>query len=41
MFKSNTDAHVYKYPDLTSKSVEYISIDELALCDWQDAGDKK
>ena len=25
---------MYKYQDLTSKSIEYIAIEELSACEW-------
>jgi len=34
MFEFSTDAYVYKYQDLTSKSIEYIAIEELSACEW-------
>ena len=37
MFESSTNAYVYKYQDLYTKSIEYISVEELVSCDWQDA----
>ena len=36
MFESSTDAYVYKYEDKASKSVEYISVEELLTSDWTD-----
>ena len=36
MFESSTDEYVYKYQDTVSKSVEYISVEELLTCDWKD-----
>ena len=36
MFEYSTGAFVYKFQDLTSNSVEYISIEELDTCDWYD-----
>ena len=37
MFESTRDAFVYKYQDISSKSIEYISIEDLAICEWKDA----
>ena len=34
MFESTRDAYVYKYQVMSSKSVEYISIEDLAICEW-------
>ena len=34
IFEFSTDAYVYKYQDLTSKSIEYIAIEELSACEW-------
>ena len=34
MFEFSTDAYVYKYQDLTSKSIECIAIEELSACEW-------
>ena len=35
MFEFSTDAYVYKFKDLASNSIEYISIEELTNCDWR------
>ncbi len=36
MFESSTHAFVYKYQDMSSKNIEYISFEELVTCDWQE-----
>ena len=35
MFEFSTDPYVYKFKDLASNSIEYISIEVLTNCDWR------
>ena len=35
MYETNREALVFTYLDLNSNEVEFISVEELSTCDWE------
>ncbi len=36
MYETSGEAFVFQYQDLHSSDIEYIAIDDLATCDWEE-----
>ncbi len=35
MYEINREAFVFKYLDLNSNEIEFISVEDLSTCDWE------
>ncbi len=38
LYETSREAFVFRYQDLDSSDINYIAIDDLATCDWEQKG---